>query len=186
MQKLTYGQLAKLVNSAKQGDESAFAALYAATVESQLYFATAFLQDSFLAEDAVQATYMSLFESLHRLENPRLLVAYLNRICYNTCANMLKKSSRLKGELDEDKLTYVNDSTVAHNPANSYLVLERNHEIYSALSVLPEQQKAMFLMRYYHNMKIQEIAISLETSESTVKRGLKAAAAMLEPVFKHN
>jgi RNA polymerase sigma-70 factor (ECF subfamily) len=183
MQKLTYSQLAKLVKSAQQGDESAFAVLYAATVESQLYFATAFLQDSFLAEDAVQATYMALFESLLRLENPRLLIAYLNRICYNTCVDMLKKISRFKGELDEDKLIYINDKTVAHNPENNYLVLEQNHEIYRALAVLPEQQKAMFLMRYYHNMKIQEIAIALETSASTVKRGLKAATIKLKHIF---
>ncbi|MCL1905814.1 MAG: RNA polymerase sigma factor [Clostridiales bacterium] len=183
MQKLTHGQLAKLVKNAQKGDESAFAVLYAATVESQLYFAVAFLQDSYLAEDAVQTTYMALYESLPKLENPRLLVAYLNRICYNTCVDMLKKSSRSKGELGEDKLSCINDKTAAHDPAESYLLLEENREIYRALAALPAQQKAMFLMRYYHDMKIHEIALALNTSESTVKRGLKAATDKLRPIF---
>jgi len=184
MQKLSYSQLAKLVKSAQQGEESAFATLYAATVENQLFFATAFLRDSFLAEDAVQATYMALYESLPRLENPRLVVAYLNRICYNTCVDMLKKSSRFKGELEADKLININDRTVAHSPEDNYLALEQNHEIYRALATLPAQQKAMFLMRYYHNMKIREIALVLETSASTVKRGLKAATAKLAPILE--
>ncbi|MCL1905728.1 MAG: RNA polymerase sigma factor [Clostridiales bacterium] len=184
MQKLSYSQLANLVKSAQKGDESAFATLYAATVESQLYFAKAFLQDSYLAEDAVQETYKSLYEHLPKLENPRLLIAYLNRICYHTCVDMLKKTYRFKGELEDDSLLYVSDGTVAHNPADSYLVLEQNHEIYRVLADLTEQQKAMFLMRYYHDMKIQEIAFALGASESTVKRGLKAAAAKLEPIFK--
>jgi len=184
MQKLSYIQLADLVKRAQQGDDSAFAALYAATVESQMYFATAFLQDSYLAEDAVQETYIALYAHLPKLENPRLLIAYLNRICYHTCVDILKKSSKFKLELEEDSLASVNDKTVAFNPAENYLVLEQNHAIYKALSALPEQQKAMFLMRYYHDMKIQEIAFATGASESTVKRGLKAAASTLGPIFK--
>ena len=183
MQRLTHTQLAQLVKSAQAGDESAFAALYAATVDSQMYFANTILQDPYLAEDAVQMTYTSFYTSLSQLKTPRLLVAYLNRICYNTCMDILKKTGRYQKELGEGKIDLSIDGTLDHNPEQCYLAREQNDEIIKALSALPEQRKAMFLMRYYHEMKIKEIAIALDISQSTVKRGLKDSLAKLKPVL---
>ena len=183
MQKLTHTQLAQLVKKAQEGDESAFAALYAATVDSQIYFANTILQDPYLAEDAVQMTYTSFYSSLSQLKTPRLLVAYLNRICYNTCMDILKKAGRYQKELGESKLDFSVDATLDHNPEQCYLAREQNDEIIKALSSLSEQRKAIFLMRYYHEMKIKEIAMALDISQSTVKRGLKESLVKLKPVL---
>lgn len=183
MIKLDHSQLAVLVKRAQQGDESAFASLYAVTIEGQLYFATAFLKDASLAEDAVQEVYFALFKSLGKLENPHLLVAYLNRICYNTCVHFKKRSLKQKYELDEGNITDLQDEAVMHNPDNRYAVLEQSSEIYGALATLPDEDQAVFLMRYYHGMKIHEIAAALNYSESTAKRRIRAAIAKLKQIL---
>jgi len=179
MKKLSHSQIATLVTRTQQGDAAAFATLYAATVDSQLYFATTFLQDSSSAEDVVQEVYLSIYQNLHKLQNPKLFVAYLNRICYNACVDYKKKLAKTRHELYEDSLACHPDKTIENNPDNRYQALEQSHEIYAALSTLPDQQRAAFLLRYYHNMKIKDIAHILSCSESTVKRHIKAAAAAL-------
>lgn len=185
MKRLSHGQLAKLVKSAQHGNTEAFATLYAATVESQLYFATAFLKDPSLAEDVIQTVYLSIYQSLHKLENPQLFVAYLNRICYNACIKAQKKSVKHSAELYEDNLTYLPDEKDAANPANRYLELEQSHAIYKALAVLPEQQQAIILMRYFYGLKIPEIAQAVDCSESTVKRQIKAAVTQLKILLQN-
>lgn len=179
MKKLSYAKLGTLVKQAQQGDSNAFVTLYAATVESQLYFATTFLKDAALAEDAVQEVYISLYNNLHRITDGNLFVAYLHRICYNTCVDFRKKQNRQRYELDDTAISLKEDDSVDASPHDRYAMLERNSELYSALAELSDDYRASFLMRYYDNMKIAEIALAMNISESTVKRYIKKATELL-------
>ena len=179
MKKLSHSQYGVLVKKAQQGDTSAFATLYAATIEIQLYFATTFLKDASLAEDAVHEVYISLFKNLDRITNGSLFIAYLRRICYNTCVDFRKKQMRNKYELDEAVLDLQADDDIESSPHDRYAAMEQTNELYRALSTLPDDQRAVFLMRYYDKMKIAEIALAMNISESTVKRYVKQAAESL-------
>lgn len=177
--KLSHSQYAVLIKKAQQGDTSAFAALYAATIQSQLYFATTFLKDAALAEDAVQEVYLSLYKNLSKIQDGKYFIAYLHRICYNTCVDFKKKLNKQKFELDMDVLNNQHDTNPSSNPDDRYAALEQSSEIYSALSTLPDEHRAAFLMRYYDNMKVREIAVALDCSESSVKRYINVAIEKL-------
>lgn len=180
MGKLSHGQLGALVKKAQQGDATAFASLYAATVKSQLYFATTFMKDASIAEDIVQEVYLSLYKNLDKIKDGKLFVAYLHRICYNTCVDFKKKIARQKYELDEEALTVQFDTSVDNNPDERYAAMEQSSELYRALGKLPDDQRSAFLMRYYDEMKIAEIAAAMSLSESTVKRYIKSAVSSLK------
>ncbi|MFV0399191.1 MAG: RNA polymerase sigma factor [Oscillospiraceae bacterium] len=181
MNRLSHDQIAVLVVKAQQGDQEAFSMLYAATVERQLAFATAFLKDASLAEDAVQEVYLSMYKALPKLQNPKLFVAYLNRICYNTCVDYKKKYFKQKFELEEDEdLTRISDDSPHNTPHERYEILENQNELYQAVATLPDQQQAAFLMRYYQDMKIRDISQAMDISESTVKRYIRAASTQLK------
>lgn len=179
MKKLSHSQYGALVKKAQQGDAQAFATLYAATVESQLYFATTFLKDASLAEDAVQEVYISLYKNLEKIANGSLFIAYLRRICYNTCVDFRKKQMKNKYELDEVVLDLQADDDIESSPHDRFAAMEQTSELYRALATLPDDQRAVFLMRYYDKMKIGEIAMAMSISESTVKRYVKQAAEKL-------
>lgn len=181
MNRLNHDQIAALVVKAQQGDQEAFSMLYAATVERQLAFAAAFLKDASLAEDAVQEVYFSIYKALAKLQNPKLFVAYLNRICYNTCVDYKKKYFKQKFELEEDEdLTRISDDSPHNTPHDRYEILENQNELYQAVATLPGQQQAAFLMRYYQDMKIRDISQAMDISESTVKRYIRAASIQLK------
>lgn len=184
MQKLSHAQLAALVKRVQHGDSDAFATLYAATVESQLYFATTFLKDAAMAEDVVQEVYLSLYKSIDKLTNPKLIVAYLNRICYNTCVDFKRNLSKRQYELDEEVLANQPDTTPDTRPDDRYMALEQSNELHRALAALPDEHRAVFLYRYYNELRIQEIAAIMGCSDSTVKRYIKAATQELKRVLQ--
>lgn len=186
MKKLSHSQLGALVKKAQKGDANAFAALYAATIESQLYFATTFLKDASLAEDAVQEVYIALYKNLNKIVDGNLFIAYLRRICYNTCVDFRKKQSKLQYELNEEALAVHPDENVEASPHDRYAAMEASSELYRALSALPDEQRAAFLMRYYDGMKIAEIALAMGLSESTVKRYIKHAAEQMREKMRAN
>jgi len=185
--KLNYGKLANLVILAQQGDEMAFATIYAATVKNQLSFATAFLKDARLAEDAVQEAYISLFKSLDKIKDPKTFVAYLNRINFNTCINVKKKYQRVSQELQhaqqeghtEETLNVLPQPHEFGNPAEYYNEIELKNELSNAIDKLPDTKRAVIIMYYYQDMTIKEIALALACSDRTVKRQLSEAKATL-------
>ena len=58
MPSLNYQYIARLVDKAKSGNSDAFAELYAATYQKEYSYAYHFLQDEYLAQDALQETYI--------------------------------------------------------------------------------------------------------------------------------
>jgi RNA polymerase sigma factor (sigma-70 family) len=180
MPNLSNAQLAALVQRAQKGDSDAFTILYTATVEQQLYFAATFLKDAGLAKDVTQEVYLAIYENIGKLENPKLFAAYLKRTTYNTCVDFRRKYKRRLEELDNEEMELQEDTAVAHNPDEYYLELESRSELQQALSALPEVLRAVFLFRFYNEMKISEIADIMELSDRTVNRYIKAAVAQLK------
>lgn len=92
MSVLDYQYIAKLVTRAMTGDSDAFAELYAATYQRLYHFAYHYLKDEYLAQDALQETYILVLKNMHSLKNPELFISWLNQICFRICFNMQKKT----------------------------------------------------------------------------------------------
>ena len=88
MAALDYKYIAKLVEKAQMGDSDAFAELYAATYQRQYHFAYRYLKDEYLAQDALQETYILALKNLSKLKDPTLVIAWLNQINFRVCFNL--------------------------------------------------------------------------------------------------
>lgn len=99
MSALDYNYIADLVVSAQGGDSDAFAELYAATYQKQYHFAYSYLKDEYLAQDALQETYIIAFKELSKLHDPMLLVAWLNQINFRVCYQLYRKQKRYTSEM---------------------------------------------------------------------------------------
>ena len=64
MTELDFKYLAELVLRAQEGDSDSFAELYVATYQQQYRFSYRYLQDEFLAQDALQETYILALKNL--------------------------------------------------------------------------------------------------------------------------
>lgn len=170
-----HAYIASLVKRAQVGNSEAFTELYALTYNHTYNYAARYLKDEHLAQDAVQETYITAFKKLKGIKDPSLFVAWLNQINFHTCFDMCKKNNSTYGYVDPEQLELTRDDNIEHNPEDVY---ERNDEInklHAAIDELPFHEKQVIVMRYYNEMKLEEIAKALSISRSTVKRYLQNA-----------
>lgn len=101
MESLDYKYIAQLVTRAQSGDSDAFAELYAATYQREYTFSYRYLRDEYLAQDALQETYILALKNLSKLKDPTLVISWLNQINFRVCYNMNKKYQRYNQEMEE-------------------------------------------------------------------------------------
>jgi len=136
-------------------------------------FAIAFdlLGDRAQAEDAVQDALERTLAGYHQLREPHALHAWFYRVLTNACIGMLRRRrvanafARLLGARGEPTAPPVAD------PDHARLL--------GQLDALPAMQKAAVVLRYGHDLAVDEIARLLDVSSETVKTHLKRALARL-------
>lgn len=176
--------IALLVVEAQQNDSNAFAQLYALTYKKVYNYTRHYLRDDYLAQDALQEIYILALRNLSKLNDPTLFIAWLNRICFNVCFNMSKKQKNGDVEVtDPELLEIVEDHNSGSNPESSYVQKDEKQRLMDALEKLPLQEKQVIVMRYFNNMKLDEIADACDISRSSVKRYLASGQSTLKKLL---
>lgn len=181
MAELDYKYIADLVEHARTGDSDAFAELYAATYQKQYLFSYCYMKDEFLAQDALQETYIIALKNLSTLKDPKLFVSWLNQINFRVCFNMSNKQSRYNSEM----ASYADGIEESHSdpaagPEEQAIEVDHNKYILQQVLALPLSESQVIFLHYYKKMKLEEIAYMMEISKSTVKRYLASGKKHLE------
>lgn len=180
MKNIPRREIRQLVSRAQGGDEDAFSQLYMATSQAQYFTALSILKDAALAEDAVQTTYMRVYQNLKSLSSPAGFLAWLTSIHYHTCVNLLAKTKKASKELE----TQISDD-LADADQESFLfdrVVRRENRSFllDLLGELTPSHRDVILLRYYHGLKIKDIARLTKTSEGTVRSRIHYALKKLQ------
>ena len=166
MADFNHAYIGNLVISAQSGSSEAFAELYATTYNHTYNYSMHYLRDAYLAQDAVQETYISALKNINNIKDPSLFVAWLNQICFRS-----------------ELLELILDEKPEHNPDEHYENKEELTSLTRAVNSLPFLEQQVIVMRFYNEMKLEDIAAALNCSRSTVKRyinsGKKAIYKML-------
>lgn len=184
MAELDYQYISMLVEHTKKGDSDAFAELYAATYEKQFRFAYRYLKDNYLAQDALQETYILVLKNITKLNDSMLFIQWLNRITFRVCFNIQNKQKRFESELSMETPLASAEDTASTMPENQITEADTNQYILKKVKELPFAESQAIIMKYYHDMTIDEIADILEVSRSTVKRQLASAKKKLGNTIK--
>lgn len=191
MTALDYHYMAELVVNAQSGDSDSFAELYAATYQKQYQFAYSYLKDTYLAQDALQETYIIALKELSKLKDPMLLVAWLNQINFRVCFQLRKKRKRYEAEMgeqiEETSLGSGRDlysSAVGDNPEDMVVRVDSREYIMNQIMKLPFTEAQVIILKFYRNLKYDEIANLMDISRSSVKRYLNSGKSHLAKVFQ--
>ena len=140
---------------------------------SRTGFAIAFdlLGDRAQAEDAVQDALEKTLAGYHRLRDPQALTAWFYRVLTNGCIGMLR---RRRVAVAFARLLGARGEPVAAPTADPDHV-----RLLGALDALPAMQKAAVVLRYGHDLAVDDIARLLDVGGETVKTHLKRALARL-------
>lgn len=184
MADFNHSYIGQLVLRAQNSNSDAFAELYAMTYQHTYNYAVHYLRDGNIAQDAVQETYILALRNINGIKEPSLFVAWLNQICFRVCYDMSRKNKQEYGEINPELIELVHDEYLGHNPEDQVEQTDEIDRLQKAVSTLPFNEQQVIVMRYYNDMKLEEIASALNISRSSVKRYLISARERLGDMLR--
>ena len=155
--------------SFREGDASAFDALFARWARPLLRYLERMVRDAGAAEELVQEAFLRVYRARERYEPDARFSTWLYRIATNLALNELRRPRRRD---PHDSLDAPDAQPLAAGspPADEEVDARRRVErLELALAELPERQRAALWLTAVEGLSYAEVAESLEISESAVK-----------------
>lgn len=132
------------------------------------------------ANDVAQDVFIKAWKALPDFRGDSGLYTWLYRIATNEALSFLKKKRTRFFLPMIDLEQQLSDSleTDAH-----FSESEIEKKIQRAILTLPEKQRVVFNLRYYDEMKYEEMAKILDTSEGALKASYHHAAKKIEKIL---
>lgn len=160
------------VQQIKQGDISSFREAYQ-EYHSRLYrYVYKYTRSHYLAEEAVQLTFIRLWEKRESLSEEYTLSAQLYRIVKSTVIDLLRKEAARAITPVPDTLP----ETISI--PDSSQATEQKHEVaqvMNAIETLPRIRKQVFKLSRLEGLSHKEIATELSVSPKTVETHITKA-----------
>jgi RNA polymerase sigma-70 factor (ECF subfamily) len=143
--------------------------------------ALAYLRRPDDAMDVVQETFVKAYRNAGRWDPASEVAPWLTRIAVNQAIDTYRRGRRrmqLLSPLPETDRTFDVEARDA-SPERRAIGREAAEKLSRALLGLPETQRAVFVMRHYDEMSLDEIACALNLRLGTVKSSLHRAVHRL-------
>lgn len=172
---------------AQRGDDKAFEELVFLCDRQVLnvaYSMTGSLTD---AQDIYQDTFMRAFKAVNGFRFQSSFRTWVLRIAMNQAINWRRKRTLrtfLSLDSNEEHTQHI-DVTNDANPMSSMDSREILDQIRAAMDVLSTKERAIFTLRHFQEIKINEIAHILDCAEGTVKNLLFRATKKMQKALQN-
>ncbi|GAB5519239.1 MAG: RNA polymerase sigma factor [Rhodothermales bacterium] len=166
-----------LIEAFRTGDEFAFVSLYNRYKEPVYAFCLKMLLSQDAAKDAMQDTFLRVYENRNRLLNSSSFRAWLFTIARNQCLNLMRREHRKVGLPEHDS-----GRPELRAPEVSTAALEKSEQVAMVnhyLAQLKPDYREIIILREYQNLSYEEIAAITKTTLSAVKSRLFKARRKL-------
>ncbi len=135
------------------------------------------------AEDVLQETFIRIFRYLDDFREECSLSTWIYRIATNECIRFLnrrKEQAVSSEEIQEDLMNKL--------MASEYVDYENEMEVkfQQAILTLPEKQRLVFNLRYYDELKYEEISRITDTKVETLKANYYFAKEKIKEYMINN
>ncbi len=134
-------------------------------------------------DDVLQNTFIKVFRYLKDFKGDSKLFSWMYRIATNeaiTFINQKAKKNRTTSEALQKKLVDNLKADVYFDGNEIQIKLQK------AVAALPEKQQLVFKMKYYEELKYEEISEILGTSVGALKASFHHAVKKIEDFVKNN
>jgi len=135
------------------------------------------------ADDVLQNTFVKVFKNIHAFKGDSKLYSWMYRIATNEALSFLKNKSNKRGISNEE----LQNQLLNNLEADIYFEGDEIQlKLQKAIATLPEKQKLIFNMKYFQELKYEEISEILETSIGGLKASYHIATKKIEAYLKEN
>lgn len=145
-----------------------------------------YVKDYDAAQDVAQEVFIRIWQKGKEFQARASVFSWIYRITVNLAIDHIRKS-KSRGKLSNKEGEYVDlyrtEQQSGSTGTTPGMEMERSalrKRIDTSLEVLSEHQKQAFILRYYQDMPIDEIAAIMGCKESTVRQHLFRASHKLQ------
>ncbi|MFD0751446.1 RNA polymerase sigma factor [Mucilaginibacter calamicampi] len=132
------------------------------------------------ADDLVQDVFIKVWKNLGTFRSDSQLYTWMYRIASNECITFLNKKKQ-KNNVSLDDVDYSLADTLVEG---SYFNGDKaQKKLQEAIITLPEKQRLVFNMKYYEDMKYEEMSEVLGTSVGALKASYHLAVKKIEAIL---
>lgn len=169
-----------LVDSARQGDQEAFAQLIRLYEKRIFALTLRMCKNPADAEEAAQEAFLAAWQGLAFFRGDSSFSTWLYRLASNACVDLLRREGRHRsaaGPSLNDEDVFVDAVDPAPTPHMLAEQAELRRQIEEGLAALPEDYRQVLILREIHQRSYDEISeilsLDLGTVKSRINRGRK-------------
>jgi RNA polymerase sigma-70 factor, ECF subfamily len=170
---------AACIRAIRAGNKEGWDTLVQRHYQSLLNLATAICGNQNDAEDAVQETFLAVYQGLALFDIERPLKPWLNTITVRRTLNVCRMH-RMLGQSAETVESIADEAaTTSFEETNTKLP-----ELYRYLQMLKPDYRTLLVLKYFQQCSYSEIAHILDWSEESVKSRLFMARTQLRQIMQ--
>ena len=129
------------------------------------------------ANDVLQNTFIKVFQNLNNFKGEGKLYSWIYRIATNESITFINKKAKLSGATSNELKSKIVENLEAdtHFDGNEIQI-----KLQKAILTLPEKQQLVFKMRYFQEIKYDEMSTILGTSVGALKASYHLAVKKIE------
>ena len=135
------------------------------------------------ADDVLQNTFIKVFSNIQNFKGESKLYSWMYRIATNESLSFIEQRAKKQGiSTEEIQTKMINrlESDVYFEGDEFQLKLQK------AIATLPEKQQLVFKMKYFEELKYENISEILDTSVGALKANYHHAVKKIEDYLKEN
>lgn len=129
------------------------------------------------ADDVTQNVFIKIYQNLDSFKNESKFSTWIFRITYNETINFIHKNAKENNVSFEDySMNVANDLS-----SDEYFTGDEiQQKLQKAIATLPEKQRLVFMMKYYEELKYEQISDILGTSVGALKASYHHAVTKIK------
>ncbi|GGP10771.1 RNA polymerase sigma factor [Oceanobacillus neutriphilus] len=162
------------------GNDSAFDSLVFRYHKPLFGYLYRLLHDEKQVEDVVQETFLKIYQEGKRGFIPKQFKPWMYKIATNCCKDYWKKASTKREFATKD---------LYENPSQIYHIIDHQIErkwMMESLNQLSLDYRTALYLRFYQDLKYEEIAMTLDIPLNTVKTRISRGLNQLEKILLEN
>ncbi len=133
------------------------------------------------ADDVLQNTFIKVYKNIDGFKGDSKLFSWIYRIATNEALSFIKQRAKLQGITDID----YQEKLVSNLQADVFFEGDEIQlKLQQAIATLPEKQKLVFNMKYFQELKYEEISEIIDTSVGGLKASYHLAVKKVEQYLK--
>ena len=134
-------------------------------------------------DDVLQNTFIKVFSNVKNFKGDSKLYSWMYRIATNESLTFLQQKAKKSGISNEE----VQNKAINNLESDVYFEGDEIQlKLQKAIAILPEKQQLVFKMKYFEEMKYEEMSQVLDTSVGALKASYHIASKKIEEFLKSN